>query len=125
MSYGPPTAPVRPPPGWQPPFSGAPPPVPPGVNPQTWGAGAWHFNAAYQWPAGGPIPPQPPNNVGWAPGFGWHGGVQPNMQAVGQGPGSYLNLYKRVPRAPSAEYMATELVDNPLGLSNMIPRYAS
>jgi hypothetical protein len=119
MSYGPPIANARPPPpGWQPPFSGAPPPVPPGVNPQAWGAGTWHFNSAYQWPTGGSIPP---SNAIWAPGFGWQNGMQPGMQAGGQGPGPY-NPYRRVPRPPSAEYLATELVDNPLGLSNMIPR---
>jgi hypothetical protein len=32
------------------------------------------------------------------------------------------NPYKRVPRPPSAEYLATKLSDNPLGLSNMVPR---
>jgi hypothetical protein len=135
MSYGPQNAQKRPPPpGWQPPFSGAPPPVPPGVNPQMWGAGAWQFNAAYQWPAAGPVPP---SHAGWAPGYGWHGGggggggvgvgvggMQPGQPGMQQGPGSF-NPYKRAPRQPSAEYMATELVENPLGLSNMIPRYVN
>jgi hypothetical protein len=119
MSYGQPVAPVRPPPGWLPPFAGAPPPVPPGVNPQTWGAGAWHFNSAYQHPHSGQPPPQ---NTGWAPGYGWYGSMQ--NQSSAQAAGSY-NPYKRVPRPPSAEYMASSLSDNPLGLTNMIPRYVS
>lgn len=118
MSYGQPIAPVRPPAGWIPPFAGAPPPVPPGVNPQMWGAGAWQFNSAYQYHHSGQ--PPPPNSAGWAAGFGWYGGMQPGGQ-----PAASYNPYKRAPRAPSAEYLASELSDNPLGLTNMIPRYVS
>ena len=109
--------PARPPPGWAPPFAGAAPPVPPGVNPNLWGAGAWQFNPAYLYSQAGQPPPQ--NNAGWAAGYGWNGPV-PGQHHHHQQP--TFNPYKRVPRPPSAEYMANSLVQNPLGLSNMIPR---
>jgi hypothetical protein len=116
-----------PPPGWNPPSHG-PPPIPPGmnVNPQLWGRGAWQFNPAYN-NAG-----RPPHQatVPWVAGFGWYGWQgtsHANVQATGQSAAAAAaaashNPYKRIPRPPSAEYLATKLVDNPLGLTNMIPR---
>jgi hypothetical protein len=101
----------RPPPGWIP-FAGAP-PVPPGVNPYIWSAGAWQLNPAYRnhriTSYGGNY-----NNPTWVAGYGWYDAAQP--------PPAGYNLYKRVPRQASAEYWAVALSDNPLGLTNMIPR---
>ncbi|KAJ7770620.1 hypothetical protein B0H16DRAFT_1715277 [Mycena metata] len=46
---------------------------------------------------------------------------QAQQQQMAAAAASY-NPYKRVPRPPSAEYLATKLSDNPLGLTNMVPR---
>ncbi|KAF8156707.1 hypothetical protein B0H34DRAFT_859416 [Crassisporium funariophilum] len=120
-----------PPAGWvQPPYQGAP-PIPPGVsvNPQQWQAGFWQYNPAYN--QNRPQQPQQPQqqHVPWIPSRHWGPPAQqqqqqPQRQAQQQQQQSQEqshNPYKRVPRPPSAEYLATKLVDNPLGLSNMIP----
>jgi hypothetical protein len=83
--------------------------MPPGVNvnPQHWQTGFWQLNPAYNNSQG--MPPPPPNQAPWAAGPAWQAGPSHNP-------------YKRVPRPPSAEYLASRLSDNPLGLTNMIPR---
>ncbi|TFK67582.1 hypothetical protein BDN72DRAFT_888856 [Pluteus cervinus] len=107
------------PPGWHPPYSGAP-PIPPGFNvkPQQWQSGHWSFNPAYN--------AQPTQSqVPWAAGSAWRR-TQPHISVPHPPPPQQqqqqtFNPYKRVPKPPSAEYLATELSDNPLGLSDMIP----
>lgn len=90
--------------GIQPPFQGVP-PVPQGwnVSRDTWNKGFWQFNPAYNH-AHSRAQAAP-----WQPAPAW-------AQAAN------VNPYKRQPKPPSAEYLATALVDNPLGLTNMIPR---
>ena len=97
-----------------PPFSGAP-PMPNGLNisQQRWQGGYWYPNAAYN-PAS-----QPGRFQQWIPSQAWQ---QPQPQQQQQQAASH-NPYKRVPRPPSAEYLASKLSDNPLGLTNMIPAY--
>ena len=94
------------------PFNSKPPPVPPGVNPQTWMNGQWQPNPMFR--------PQPGMTQGqpmWAPHPGW--GV-----AVGQGQGqSNFNPHKRIANPGDATYWATKLSDNPLGLENMHIKY--
>ena len=97
------------------PYAGAPPPVPAGmsVNPQQWQAGYWHYNPSWN---------QNQNSkqhVPWIPSHHWM--PQHNQQSsssASQQQASH-NPYKRVPRPPSAEYLATQLSDNPLGLSGL------
>ena len=60
--------------------------------------------------------------VPWIPSRHWGVPAQQRQQHQQQQPSSQShNPYKRVPRPPSAEYLASRLSDNPLGLSNMIP----
>ncbi|KAF8621223.1 hypothetical protein AX15_007939 [Amanita polypyramis BW_CC] len=96
--------------GWQPPYQGAP-PMPSGinVNPQLWQAGRWQLNPAYFAQHQGR--PSQPNQHTWAAAQTWQ---QPRPQES-------KNPYKRTPKPPSAEYLATRLSDNPLGLTDMIP----
>ncbi|KAJ7615019.1 hypothetical protein DFH06DRAFT_1484140, partial [Mycena polygramma] len=112
------------PPGFpQLPFNG-PPPKPPNirVNPQEWQNGSWainpHFNSS-QWSVA-----STQSNQAWIPSQAWHQQRQQEWQAQQQqmAAAASYNPYKRVPRPPSAEYLATKLSDNPLGLTNMIPR---
>ncbi|KAL0958349.1 hypothetical protein HGRIS_000494 [Hohenbuehelia grisea] len=104
------------PPGWQPPYQG-PPPLPSGVNvaPQAWNSGYWQFNPAYNHRPAPAAPVQAP----WAASQHWNAHAQQaQAQAQAQAQqGASFNPYKRVPRPPSAEYMASKLSDNPLGLS--------
>jgi hypothetical protein len=107
------------PPGWAPPFQGPPPkPAHMNVNQQQWNAGHWKFNSAFA-----NHPPQ--HKLPWQPGQAWpqmshHFQAPPHQQ---QQP-SY-NPYKKPIREPSAEYMASKLSDNPLGLHNLVPVYVS
>ncbi|KAJ6590501.1 hypothetical protein DFH09DRAFT_1139525 [Mycena vulgaris] len=113
------------PPGFpQLPFNG-PPPKPPHirVNPQDWQNGSWSMNPAFnssQWSSS-----SSQSNQSWIPSQAWHQQRaqewQVQQQQMAAAAAAY-NPYKRVPRPPSAEYLATKLSDNPLGLSNMVPR---
>ncbi|RPD65662.1 hypothetical protein L226DRAFT_594088 [Lentinus tigrinus ALCF2SS1-7] len=85
------------------PFNAAPPPVPAGVNPQTWMNGQWQPNPMFR-PQPGMTQTQVPM---WAPHPGWG-------PAVAQ-----ANPFKRIPNPGDASYWATKLSDNPLGLENM------
>ena len=126
---------MQPPPNWVPPPFQGPPPIPTGVNPQQWQAGFWQYNPAYNYQRA----QQPQQQyVPWIPSRHW--GVpaqqrqpqqQPQQPQKSQQPQQTQqqqqqpssqphNPYKRVPRPPSAEYLASSLSDNPLGLSNMI-----
>jgi hypothetical protein len=104
-----------------PPFTGAP-PIPAGVNipPTHWNAGTWIPNPHYNPQAARSSAPA------WLPAQAW-GFVphphqfRPQQQQQQQQQQQHYNPYKRQPRAPSAEYLATKLSDNPLGLTNMIP----
>jgi hypothetical protein len=102
----------------QPPFPGAP-PLPTGmsVNPQQWQAGYWQYN-----PAWNSNQSSKQHHVPWIPSHHWM--PQYNRQSNSsitqqQQQQAQHNPYKRVPRPPSAEYLATELVANPLGLSGL------
>ncbi|KAJ7138516.1 hypothetical protein C8R43DRAFT_1019388 [Mycena crocata] len=118
------------PPGFpQLPFNG-PPPKPPHirVNPQDWQNGSWAINPAFnssQWSLSS-NQSQSTQAQPWAPSQAWHQQRQQEWQAQQQqmAAAAQFNPYKRVPRPPSAEYLATKLSDNPLGLSNMVPRCA-
>ncbi|KAG7091985.1 hypothetical protein E1B28_008372 [Marasmius oreades] len=96
---------------WPRPFDGRAPPVPPNANPRQWLAGNWIPNPAFNWH-------QPFNQARntWVPAQG--GGQWPQQQQNAQ----TFNPYKRVPKPPSAEYLASKLSDNPLGLTNMVSR---
>jgi len=112
----------------QPPFSGAP-PIPTGVsvNPQQWQAGYWQYNPAYN---------QNQNthqqHALWIPSQRWNYPQQQQQSSASQQQQQQAaqqqqqqqqqanyNPYKRQPRPPSAEYLATKLVENPLGLFGM------
>ncbi|KAJ7151017.1 hypothetical protein C8R46DRAFT_1304502 [Mycena filopes] len=107
------------------PFNGAPPkPSNIRVNPQDWQNGTWVMNPAFnssQWSLG-----SSQSSQAWVPSQAWHQQRQQEWQVQQQqmaaAAASSYNPYKRVPRPPSAEYLATKLSDNPLGLSNMVPR---
>ncbi|KAF8882193.1 hypothetical protein CPB84DRAFT_1851353 [Gymnopilus junonius] len=114
-------------PNWAPgppPYPGAP-PIPPGVsvNPQAWNAGVWQYNPAYKRSA----QQQQQQHVPWIPSHHWipqQPQSNPSQQPAQPPQPSHhasFNPYKRQPREPSAEYLATELSDNPLGLFNMTP----
>jgi len=110
-------------PNWpQPPYQGAP-PIPAGVsvNPQHWNAGVWQYNPAYNHSraATQAFVPWIPSHQ-WMPQGPQPGTSQASQQAAQQQQQNY-NPYKRQVRPPSAEYLATKLSDNPLGLTNMIP----
>lgn len=122
--------PLQPPPPWiRPPYSG-PPPIPAGVsvNPQQWQAGFWQINPAYKQNVNqAQQQQQQQQHVPWIPSHHWTNyqsqrPVQQQPQASSQSSQqASFNPYKRVPKPPSAEYLATELSSNPLGLENMIP----
>src|ERR1700722_7462775 len=93
----------------QPPFPG-PPPIPQGVNPQAWATGYWQMNPAWTTHRYNP-PVAPP----WAPGYGWTAqGAQPGAAS------SSYNPFKRIPKQPDPSYWEKPLLENPLGLENMV-----
>ncbi|KAM5533121.1 hypothetical protein V8D89_013169 [Ganoderma adspersum] len=94
------------------PFNSKPPPVPAGVNPQTWQTGQWVINPYFR-PQPGISQAQPV----WAP-HGW-GPAVPQAQAQAHQPQANYNPHKRIPNPGDATYWATRLSDNPLGLENM------
>jgi len=123
-----------PPPNWVPPPFNGPPPIPSGitVNPQQWQAGFWKPNPA--WNGARPTAqqqqqqqqqqqPQPQHTL-WIPSQHWthqqqkqqKPGARPQQQQAAN-----FNPFKRVIHPPSAEYLATKLSDNPLGLIDMKP----
>ncbi|KAJ7057767.1 hypothetical protein C8F01DRAFT_1256388 [Mycena amicta] len=102
------------------PFNG-PPPKPPHIraNPQDWQNGSWSMNPAFnasQWSLS--------SASAWMPGQAWGQRQAAEWQAHQQqmAAAAAYNPFKRNPRPPSAEYLATKLSENPLGLTNMIPR---
>ena len=97
------------------PFNSKPPPVPTGVNPQTWQTGQWLINPYFR-PQQGTSQGQPL----WAP-HGW-GPAVAQAQVQAQAQASY-NPHKRIPNPGDATYWATKLSDNPLGLENMHIKY--
>ncbi|KAF5346380.1 hypothetical protein D9756_011400 [Leucocoprinus leucothites] len=110
-------------PRWQtatnaaPPFSGAP-PIPAGANipAHQWNAGNWIPNPNFNPQAARPSGPV------WMPAPAWGPNMFPQYRPPQQQQQQqHFNPYKRQPRQPSAEYLATKLSDNPLGLTNMIP----
>lgn len=109
---------MRPPQGWVPPYQGAAPPIPPGVNvnPQQWQTGVWAFNPAFN------AQRPPAQHVPWIPGQAWRPQMRQHPQGQQQQQANF-NPYKKVIKPPSAEYLAEPLRDNPLGLTNMIPAY--
>ena len=101
------TAPAGWPGTWPPAAPSGPPPVPRGVDPRTWLGGQWQPNPMFR-----PNPAvQNPAIVApaWAPHPSW-GAAAANF-----------NPYKRVPNPGNAEYWATEITNNTLGMENMIP----
>ena len=125
-----PHPPMQPPPNWVPPPFQGPPPIPTGaaINPQQWQAGFWQYNPAYNHQRAQQQQHQQ-QYVPWIPSRHWGVPVQQHQQQQQQSQqqqpqqasSQSYNPYKRVPRPPSAEYLASQLSDNPLGLSNMIP----
>ncbi|KAF8189979.1 hypothetical protein K438DRAFT_2018907 [Mycena galopus ATCC 62051] len=120
FQYGYPQA----PPGFpQLPFNGPPPkPQHIRVNPQDWQNGSWMINPAFnssKWSVASAQSTQ-----SWIPSQAWHQQRAQEWQVQQQqmAAAAAFNPFKRAPRPPSAEYLATKLVDNPLGLSNMVPR---
>ena len=125
----------RPPsPNWVPPPFNGPPPIPAGitVNPQQWNAGFWKPNPA--WNGARPTAqqqqqqqqqPQAQHTL-WIPSQHWTHQQQKQQQPAArpqqqQQQAASFNPYKRVIQPPSAEYLATKLSDNPLGLTDMKP----
>ncbi|KAF5390055.1 hypothetical protein D9757_003790 [Collybiopsis confluens] len=100
------------------PYPGAP-PIPQGynVNPTLWSSGVWQRNPHFNWNQGSAQPPQ----ASWVPGAAWNQSQSQPQPQPQQQQQSY-NPYKRVINPPSASYLAQKLSDNPLGLTNMIPR---
>ncbi|KAF7289963.1 hypothetical protein MIND_01371600 [Mycena indigotica] len=103
------------------PFNG-PPPKPPHIraNPQDWQNGSWSINPAFnasQWSVSSAA-------AAWVPSQSWaqRQAAEWQVQQQQMAAAAHYNPFKRVPRPPSAEYLATKLSDNPLGLINMIPR---
>jgi len=86
------------------------------VNPQLWQAGRWQFNHAFYAQQQGRQSHQQPQHA-WSASQAW-------QQSRSQDQAS-KNPYKRTTKPPSAEYLATSLSDNPLGLTDMIPAYVS
>ncbi|KAH6909519.1 hypothetical protein BKA70DRAFT_1221754 [Coprinopsis sp. MPI-PUGE-AT-0042] len=115
-----------------PPFNGAAPPIPnhlsTSINPNSWQTGFWQpnplFNPAQQHQmmaaaAAQARGMQPGPGVPWVAANTW---VQPGaQQQQQQQQRQVVNPYKRVAKPPSAEYLATKLSDNPLGLEGMDP----
>ncbi|KAJ7598713.1 hypothetical protein C8J56DRAFT_914758 [Mycena floridula] len=95
------------------PFGGKPPPIPEQWNGRgissSWQSGSWQINPHFNPHAHRPT-------AAWMPAPTWH---QAHQQQQGGVP---YNPYKRVVKPPSAEYLASKLSDNPLGLTNMVPR---
>ena len=80
-----------------------PPPQPAGVDPRAWMGGQWQWNPMFR---GNPAV----QATLWAPHPSW--GVAQNAVPA-------FNPYKRKPNPGDAEYWATKLTDNPLGLVDM------
>lgn len=112
-AYAPPTR-ASVPPGWVPPYQG-PPPIPANmnVNQQQWNAGHWQFNSAFSNQR-----PAPQYQMPWQPGQAWPQMSQHFQATQRQQP---QNPYKKTVREPSAEYLASSLSDNPLGLHGLVP----
>ncbi|KAJ7791949.1 hypothetical protein B0H14DRAFT_3094391 [Mycena olivaceomarginata] len=118
----------QPPPGFpQLPYNGPPPkPSHIRVDPQVWQNGSWQINPAYnanaKWSSASTQANQQQQT--WVPGQAWHQQRAQEWQILQQqmAAAAAFNPFKRVPRPPSAEYLASKLSDNPLGLSNMVPR---
>ncbi|RDB16039.1 hypothetical protein Hypma_003428 [Hypsizygus marmoreus] len=102
-----------PPPGWIPPYQGAPPPMPTNmmINPNLWQMGSWSFNPAYN-------AQSYPAATAWQPAPAW---VAPrHVQQPPQQQANY-NPYKKPIKPPSAEYLAMKLPINGLELHGMVP----
>ena len=85
------------------------------VNQQQWNKGQWQFNSEFSNQR--PVPQQ--GQIRWQPGQAW-----PQMSQHFQAPQQQqaaFNPYKKPVKEPSAEYMASKLSDNPLGLHGLIP----
>lgn len=82
------------------------PPAPPGVDSRRWGSGKWYMNPIFQFHPG--VNPGA-NTQGWLAHPSW------GPQAAD------FNPFKRKPNPGNAEYWATKLTDNGLGLSDMTP----
>jgi len=109
-AYAPPPTRTSIPPGWVPPYQG-PPPIPANlnVNQKQWNAGYWQFNSAFS--NQHPIPQR--NQIPW----------QMSQHFQRQHQQSAFNPYKKTVKEPSAEYMASKLSNNPLGLHGLVPVY--
>jgi len=107
----------------QPPYQG-PPPVPQGwnVNPSQWNSGYWQYNPNFQ-PAGAPPVQQMPNPTSWMPDPRWVPQYPPQQQQQQPQQQEQQNPFKRPIKPPSAEYMATKISENGLGLFGMEPVY--
>ncbi|KAI0797235.1 hypothetical protein BC629DRAFT_256375 [Irpex lacteus] len=80
--------------------------------------GQWTFNPAFV-----PTAAVAAQAQAWAPHPMWGAAaMHAAAQAAQAQQASDFNPYKRHPVPPSAEYNATKLIENPLGLENMIPR---
>lgn len=94
-----------------------PPPAPNGVDHNAWKSGQWTFNPAFV-----PTAAVAAQAQAWAPHPMWGAAaMHAAAQAAQAQQASDFNPYKRHPVPPSAEYNATKLIENPLGLENMIP----
>lgn len=107
------------PPGWAGPWPPVapvgypgPPPPPSGVDANAWKGGQWQVNPMYVPAAAAAAAAASAQMQAWAP--------HPSWGVPGQA-GPSFNPYKRVPNPGDATYFATDLLDNPLGLENMIP----
>ncbi|KAF7336031.1 hypothetical protein MSAN_02316800 [Mycena sanguinolenta] len=111
------------PPGFpQLPFNG-PPPEPQHfrVNPQDWQNGSWVANPAFNSSKWSLVSSQ--SQPTWIPSQAWHHQRQQEWEVQQQQMAAAAAFKtKRAPPPLSAEYLATKLVDNPLGLSHMVPR---
>jgi hypothetical protein len=88
------------------------------VNQKQWNAGHWQFNSAFSNQR--PAPQQ--NHIPWQPGQAWpQMSQQFRAQQQHQQQQSSFNPYKKPVREPSAEYLASKLSDNPLGLYGLVP----
>ncbi|KAH9941229.1 uncharacterized protein BXZ73DRAFT_75188 [Epithele typhae] len=97
------------------PFNAAPPPVPTGMNPQTWMSGQWQPNLQFR-----PSTSAPPNGVQmWAPHPGWGPAAMQAAMQMQQQQQQPHNPFKRIPNPGDHTYWATQLTNNGLGLENM------